>query len=158
MNESNPNRKLPSSIETRKEQMLVDLQGELASFHRRRNQKRMIAKAVAVGFAVLLAGFALLDFGNEENPIRQNHIAKQPNRKEQPAAVPEPSYTFIKMVGNNPDVSSKYTVGNSPTVLALELVDDEELLSMMAANGHPSFLGKINGELRLIPSSRPAAN
>ena len=62
------------------------------------------------------------------------------------------------MVSNNPNVREKYVVGNSPTMLSLEIVDDEELLTMLAASGNPSILGKIDGELRLIPSSRPAAN
>ena len=43
-------------------------------------------------------------------------------------------------------------------MLAWEIVDDDELLAMLAASGNPSFFGKINGELRLIPRSRPIPN
>lgn len=158
MNESNPNRRLPCLVEARKEEMLVVLQSELTSFHRRRNRKRIIASSVAAGFAVLVAGFALLDFDAEKTHVQTTDLATEQIRLEPPAAATPPSYAYVKRVGNNPNVSDKYVVRNSPTLLALEIVDDQELLSMLAANGKPSILGRINGELRLIPSSRPAAN
>ena len=72
MNESNPNRRVPFSVEARKEKMLVGLQRELASFHRRRKRKRIIASSVAVSFAVLLACLALLDFDTEPKPNSTN--------------------------------------------------------------------------------------
>ena len=158
MNESNPNRRLSSAVEARKEQMLVDLQGELASFHRRRNRKRIIASSVAAGVAVLVVGLALLDFDTQQNPVRPTNLAQEQIRREQPTTTPPPSYAFVKIVGNNPNVGNKYVVVNSPTKLALEIVDDEELLKMLAASGNPSILGKINGELRLIPTSQPTVN
>ena len=117
-----------------------------------------MASSVAVGVAVLMAGFALLDFDTEQNSVPPADVAKQQNKQKQPAETPRPTYTYVTMVRNNPDVNDKYVVGNSPTLLDLVIVDDEELLSMLAAHGKPSILGKINGELRLIPSSRPAAN
>ncbi|MDB2685600.1 hypothetical protein N9Y42_00110 [Mariniblastus sp.] len=158
MNESTPNRKLPSSVQARKEEMLASLQGELASFHRRRKRKRIFASSVAVCVAILVAGFALLDFDTAENSIRPTELAKQRIRQEQPTAVTPPSYAFISTVGSNPGVLEKYVVRNSPTILALEIVDDDEFLKMLAANGKPSIWGRINGELRLIPCSRPTTN
>ena len=75
MNESNPNRESSPSVEMRKEAMLVALQGELASFHRRRKTKRIIAGSVAVGLSVLVFTLASLDFDAGNNVTRPNDVA-----------------------------------------------------------------------------------
>ena len=156
MNESDTNRPLSPSVEARKEEMLFGLQSELALFHRGRKRKRMVAGSLVAGAAVLLVGLSLLDFGDEETMVQSNDIAEEQIRQDQPLVeTPSP---YVVTVGNNDKVREKYIVENSETVLALETVDDEELLAMLAASGNPSFLGKINGEVRLIRDSRSAPN
>jgi len=154
MNESNPNRPLPPSVKARKEEMLIGLQSELALFHLRRKRKRIIGGSLAVGAVVLLVGLVVLDFNAQESTAGPNDIAEKQVMQDQPLT--ETPSSYVTSVNNNQNVTEKYIVGNSKTRFVMETVDDEELLRMLAASGNPSFLGKVNGELRLIPDARPA--
>ena len=156
MNEFKPNPSLSSSAKARKEAMLIDLQDELAVFHRRRKRKRIVAGSLVAGLTVFVIGLTLLDFNLEENNVRPRDVAEAKFRQDQPSIEAPPA--FVVTVGNNDKAGEKYVVKNHKTTLALETVGDEELLAMLAATGNPSFIGKIDGETRLIPDSPPATN
>lgn len=155
---------LSQSAEQRKAKMLVELQGQLASIHRRRKMRLTIAKSAGYGLVVVLAGFLASQF------VFPPPVNFRPNLvvKTQPQEMPKANrkLSFTEAVNNRQGISGKYLVTNSRDLelaarclvsngdrqLTFETIGDSELIDMLAACGQPAVLGRINGKAVLIPT------
>lgn len=65
--------------------------------------------------------------------------------------------TCSSVVGNQPGVTKRYLIDRGTTIsietIELNTVSNEEMLRLLELAGKPSFLGTIDGELRVFPAT-----
>lgn len=127
----------------RRNQMLVELRQEMSQFHRNRNTRRWIARSFVVVFAAITVWQIQLWNLKHNDPVAAIETR-------QPA---DPVKTNPVVVSNQPGVLDRFLVTDSSLKgdLDFEIVSDDELLGLMDQAGKPSFLGRIDGELVVIP-------
>ena len=134
--------------EARKEAMLSQLQDELVSVHHKRRQRTRVAKGASFVAVVAIAGLAwsfLVLMDDAGNQIVEGTEIVSPALR-----------TSIVAVSNVAGIDDRCVVENSDSSAAIETMEDDELLAMLAAVGRPSVLGEINGEVRVISDAPPA--
>jgi hypothetical protein len=143
MNKTNLSRK----GQERRDQMLTKLQMEVTFVARRRSWQR---RAVATAPVVLLA-FGLWWFiGNDaaNQPVEVAREIVEPGKTE----LIDPFSVEQAVVSNRSGVVQRYVVNTNDVVNSnVQRVSDGELLDLLALAGKPSVLGRIDGQLTVIP-------
>ncbi len=121
MNEHEPNQLTPDG-EARREAMLDELVGAMQRVHRGRRVRRRAASALAV--LTIFVGIAWVI--GSQSPARPEVVVKLP----QPQPQPQP-----------PDVT--------PTKRLIQMVDDDELLALLAQLDRPAGIVRSEGEIWL---------
>lgn len=122
----------------RRQRMLTELQEELAGLRRFRRRRRMVLAVcgAAILFALGAGGWYRLQAGVEQRAVT---IAGGPGGSAGPSAHP-----VIPALARDQSVA-----GDGP--LELELIDDSQLLDLLAEAGFPSGLAQIDGRAVVIP-------
>ena len=120
--------------QTRRKQMLHELQQQMQRVHTRRAMLRKCA--VAVGLAVVVtAAVALLVIDRRPN----GQLAIRPSLE-------------VHSVGSEPgEMRTPADSGASGSRVQFELIDDNQLLTMLKQVGQPAELARIDGRLVLLP-------
>ena len=144
-NEQNPLvSKLSRKGQATRDRMLVELQLEMLRFHTRRNIHRWVAGSAVV----VIAAMTFWQFS-----VRNHQPADSVAAIEQADPGFSPAIMHPLVVSNQPDVLDRFLVTDSSFNgdLEIEVISDEELLGWMNQAGKPSFLGRIDGELVVVP-------
>ena len=131
----------------RKASMLEYLQIELALTQRRRRTRKRAGGVAALVAMCSIAGLIGL-IGLKAKPASDlPHPAIAHDTVEKPAVESQRVAAA--------EVEQNRVTEDSKALVVLEMIDDEELLSLLSAVGRPSVLGTINGKRTLISNSRP---
>ena len=128
----------------RKASMLEYLQIELASTQRRRRTRKRaggVAALVAMCSIAGLIGLKAKPASDLPHPAIAHDTVEKPAVESQRVAAAE--------------VEQNRVTEDSKALVVLEMIDDEELLSLLSAVGRPSVLGTINGKRTVISNSSP---
>ncbi len=130
--------------------MLDELQLQLRSVHaQRKRRRRLVAMAsfVLVGLVILSQ---IKIWNADQNDF---HVAINIDDDTIDAAAgTERSNDHANVVRNQPGVLERYVIDNANLAvdIVIDPITDDELIEWMHLAGKPSFLGKIDGHLRVI--------
>lgn len=137
--------KLSESGQKRRQEMLQDLQHHLGTQVSKRAVRRRIQKTAALSVLVALMGIGTWITLTQLNS--ENHLK---TAEEKTVNETGTQFTYVSIESNREEVIDRYVVSKHPTQLALETIDDDELLELLNLTGNPSALGTIDGKLTLI--------
>ena len=143
--------RLSDDGKARKSVMLTQLHAELASVHQRR-RTRKVAGAVALVAMSAIAGLMWLKLKPLSNSLPEQMVMQEtvdPPSEKSSSAIPVTPR--IASQSDRPKDKKPTQDGEKDrTTVAFEIIDDDELLVLLAAVGRPSVIGTVNGRRTVI--------
>ncbi len=136
IDQSNNRIQLSESGQQRRQQMLTELQGELKRRHLRHQRLNGFA-AVTGGMLVIAIVTWTLLVGTNINDMVVDQTAPEPKS--------------IDLVDRH--LSSAPRIAEYKKVV-FETIDDEQMLQTLSELGCPAVLGRVGGELTIVPQTR----
>lgn len=132
---SNNRIQLSETGQQRRDQMLTELQGVLKRRRiRRQGAKRFAAVGAGMVFVAIVTWTLLVGMNHENTVVDQSSAEPSPMDVADPNLTPN-RYSELKNV-------------------VFETIDDEEMLQTLSELGCPSVLGRVRGELTVVPQTR----
>ncbi|MFG0251860.1 MAG: hypothetical protein ACF8NJ_03195 [Phycisphaerales bacterium JB038] len=145
-----PNEPLTPAGETRRDAMLTELTGYMQQVHRgRRRRRRGGALALLVALSAVIAVAAM---SGRSTPPPKQIADNSPNGNSTVNSLPEApvSLVSVAIVKSDADVMDKYRAKvTTYSNIRVERLDDETLLSELAAMGRPAGLVQMEGKTYL---------
>ena len=145
----------------RKAAMLEYLQGELALTHRRRRTRKFAGGVAALVAMCSIAGLMWLKAkpaADSPYPAIALDVMEKPAVESQRVETASVQAAIDQSpIGSTEleEVDQNRVMEDRKALVVLEMIDDEELLSLLSAVGRPSVLGTINGKRTVISDSSP---